>query len=228
MRPVVSAEDGHLFVRADLGQIEPRVLAAVSGDQALIEATQGDDLYSPVAERLGITRELAKLAVLGAMYGATTGESAGALAGLKKNYPVAMGLLENAAESGRRCEDIFTSGGRRVQMSADQDQDGNLDRAVTAAAARGRYARNALIQGSAAEYFKVWAITVRRHARALGAAVVLCLHDELLVHVPEDRANDAAIMVTNAVDEAAHYWSPEVGVRFVTDTQVIRRWSEAK
>lgn len=228
MRPVVSAEDGHLFVRADLGQVEPRVLAAVSGDQALIKATQGADLYAPIAERLGITRELAKLAVLGAMYGATTGESAGALVGLQKNYPVAMALLEDAAGAGQRSEDIFTSGGRRVRMSVDQDQDGNLDRAVSVAAARGRYARNALIQGSAAEYFKVWAITVRRHARALDAAVVLCLHDELLVHVPEHRADEAANMVSNAVDEAAHYWSPEADVRFVADTQVIRHWSEAK
>ena len=32
MRPAVVAEPGHVFIRADLGQIEPRVLAAVSGD----------------------------------------------------------------------------------------------------------------------------------------------------------------------------------------------------
>ena len=113
-------------------------------------------------------------------------------------------------------------------MSADQGQDGDLDRAVSVAAGRGRYARNALIQGAAAEFFKVWAITVRRHGRALNAEVVLCLHDELLVHVPVDRAHEAALMVTSAVDEAAHYWSPEPDVRFVTDTQVITRWSEAK
>lgn len=228
MRSVVAAEDGYRLVRADLGQIEPRVLAAVSGDRALIEATQGNDLYLPISEKLGITRELAKLAVLGAMYGSTTGEAAGALAGLQKNYPVAMALLDRAAESGRRSEDIFTNGGRRVQMSADHPQDGNLDRAVSVAAGRGRFARNALIQGAAAEFFKVWAITVRRHARALDAQIVLCLHDEIVVHVPKDRAEQAALMINNALGEAAHYWSPEPDVRFVTDTQVIERWSEAK
>lgn len=228
MRPIVCAEQGHVFVRSDLGQIEPRVLAAVSGDRALIEATQGDDLYSPVAQRLGVEREIAKLAVLGAMYGATTGESAGALAGLTKTYPVAMALLEEAAESGKRSEDVFTSGGRRVRMWSDQSTDGNLDRAVSVAAARGRYARNALIQGAAAEYFKVWAITVRRRGRALGAKVVLCLHDELLVHVPVERADEAATMVAEAIDEAAHYWSPQPDVRFVADVQIVRRWSEAK
>ena len=40
LRPAVVAADGHMFVRADLGQIEPRVLAAVSGDQALIDGGQ--------------------------------------------------------------------------------------------------------------------------------------------------------------------------------------------
>ena len=228
MRPLVAAEPGHKLVRADLGQIEPRVLAAVSGDAGFIEATQQDDLYAPVARTLGVERDIAKVAVLGAMYGATTGESAGALAGLTKNYPVAMGLLEKAAEAGKRSEDVFTVGGRRVRMGTTADTDGDIDQAVSAAAARGRYARNALIQGAAAEYFKVWAITVRRRGRALGAEVVLCLHDELLVHVPVEHADEAAAMVEATVHEAAHYWSPRPEVRFVADVSVIDRWSEAK
>ncbi|MBX3287533.1 MAG: DNA polymerase I, partial [Actinobacteria bacterium] len=69
LRPAVAAEPGHVFVRADLGQIEPRVLAAVSGDPALARATQDDDLYLPVARQLGVDRPTAKVAVLGTMYG---------------------------------------------------------------------------------------------------------------------------------------------------------------
>lgn len=227
MRPVVAADPGHVLVRADLGQIEPRILAAVSGDEALIEATQGDDLYLPVARRLGVDREIAKLAVLGAMYGATTGQSAGALTGLRQSYPVAMGLLEEAAEAGKRGDDVITSGGRRVRMWVDGSDDGDLDRAVSQAAARGRYARNALIQGAAAEFFKVWAITVRRRGRTIGAEVVLCLHDELLVHAPADRGAEAAELVVSCLHEAAHYWSPRHDVRFVADVSVVNRWSEA-
>ena len=49
-------------------------------------------------------------------------------------------------------------------------------------AARGRFARNAVIQGAAAELFKAWAATVRATTRHLGARIVLCLHGELLVH----------------------------------------------
>lgn len=228
MRPAVAAEPEFRFVRADLGQIEPRVLAAVSGDAALIEATREDDLYQPVANRLGVTRDIAKVAVLGAMYGATTGESAGALQGLRRSYPTAMQLLEDAAASGQVGQDVFTIGGRRIRMGGGAAADGDIDRARAAAASRGRYARNALIQGAAAEFFKVWAILARRRLRSLDATVVLCLHDELLVHAPVPQAEAAAAVVEATIGEAARHWSPQPSVRFVADVTVIQRWSEAK
>ena len=232
MRPAVRADDGHVFVRADLGQIEPRVLAAVSGDPALIAATGEADLYAPVAERLSVTREIAKVAVLGAMYGSTTGESAHALRGLEREYPTAMGFLAGAAAAGQRGDDVFTIGGRRVRMWIDDQVDeegrGDIDRARRVAAARGRFARNAVVQGAAAELFKVWAVIVRARGATLGAEVVLCLHDELLVHAPADRAEEAAALVDEALQEAAYRWSPSRAVRFVADTSTIERWSEAK
>src|ERR1035438_5693644 len=73
MRGAVVAEPGHVFVRADLGQIEPRVLAAVSRDEQLARATLEDDMYARVAAQLGVDRATAKVAMLGAMYGQTTG-----------------------------------------------------------------------------------------------------------------------------------------------------------
>jgi DNA polymerase I len=232
LRPAVAAEPGYAFVRADLGQVEPRVLAAVSGDPALIAATEAADLYRPVATRLGVERDVAKVAVLGAMYGATTGTSAQALRGLEREYPAAMRVLEAAAAAGRSGDDVFTIGGRRVRMWVDDRTDdagvGDIDRARSVAAARGRFARNALIQGAAAELFKVWAVTVRERGRPLDGRVVLCLHDELLVHVPEEHGPAMAAVLTDALGEAAYRWSPHREVRFVADTSVIRRWSEAK
>jgi len=64
--------------------------------------------------------------------------------------------------------------------------------------------------------------------RPLDARVVLCLHDELLVHAPRERGPEAAAAVVDAVTEAAHYWSPAPDVRFVADVRTIQRWSEAK
>jgi DNA polymerase-1 len=74
----------------------------------------------------------------------------------------------------------------------------------------------------------VWAVTVRARAEPLGARIVLCLHDELLVHVPNERAGDAVGLVGDALDEAAYRWSPAREVRFVADVTAVRRWSEAK
>lgn len=228
MRSAVAADPGFRFVRADLGQVEPRVLAAVSGDRTFIDATRADDLYQVVADQLGVARQVAKLAVLGAMYGATTGESAHVLPKLHKSYPVAMAMLDAAADRGRQRQPVTTSGGRLIRTGSATSVDGDLDGARSAAESRGRFARNALIQGAAAEFFKVWAILVRRRGRPLGAEVVLCLHDELLVHVPEESSSEAAQMVSDAVSEAAFYWSPEPDIRFVADVSVIDRWSEAK
>ena len=70
--------------------------------------------------------------------------------------------------------------------------------------------------------------TVRANARDLDAQVVLCLHDELLLHVPEEAAEEAAARVDQALQDASRRWSGGASVRFVADTSVIRAWSEAK
>jgi DNA polymerase-1 len=98
----------------------------------------------------------------------------------------------------------------------------------SAAAARGRYARNAAVQGAAAELFKMWAVTVRARTAGTPARIVLCLHDELLVHAPQEDADGVAEVVRTALAEAAARWAPGSGVRFVVDLRVVERWSEAK
>jgi DNA polymerase-1 len=96
------------------------------------------------------------------------------------------------------------------------------------AAARGRYGRNALVQGAAAELFKVWAVTVRARAAPLGAQIVLCLHDELLVQAPVAHGETVARLLDECLQEAAARWTPDGSVRFVADISVITRWSDAK
>jgi DNA polymerase-1 len=255
LRPAICAEPGHVFVRADLGQVEPRVLAVVSADRAFAQATRSDDLYAPVATRLGSDRPTAKVAVLAAMYGQRSGAAGEALAQLERAYPVAMGLLDRAYADGVAGRSVRTYGGRLIRLGRASDApseaspspdaaggtaetwSGTRDtepraggRAPDAAAdaARGRYARNAIIQGSAAELFKAWAATVRAAVAPLGAQIVLCLHDELLVQVPEQQGAEAAASVETALQSAARVWAGTDEVRFVADTSIIRRWSEAK
>jgi DNA polymerase I len=231
LRPAVAAEPGHVLVRADLGQVEPRVLAAVSGDEALAAATADDDLYLPVARRLGVERPIAKVAVLAAMYGQTSGAAGQALEGLERAYPVAMRYLRAAYEQGRAGEPVRTHGGRLVPMYRVTETLDERDHRA-AVNGRGRFARNAVVQGSAAELFKAWAATVRAASRPLGARIVLCLHDELLVQAPEPVGDQVAALLRSTLTDVGTRWAPRQGqrppVRFVADVSVVHRWSQAK
>jgi DNA polymerase-1 len=222
------AEPGYVFVRADLGQIEPRVLALVSGDPALARASADDDLYAPVAARLQLERAVAKVAVLAAMYGQTSGAAGEALRGLESAYPVAMRYLNDAYACGTSGQDVRTHGGRLVKIGA---LPVGLEAAAlrSARASRGRFARNAVIQGAAAEFFKMWAVTVRARMGPLDAHIVLCLHDELLVHAPEQHAPLVAQVLRDCLDATGRRWQPRrPTVRFVADVSTIQRWSDAK
>jgi DNA polymerase-1 len=238
LRVTVVAEPGYRFVRADLGQIEPRVLAVVSGDAELTRATGQDDLYAPVAARLGVDRPTAKVAVLAAMYGQTTGAAGQALRQMRETYPVALAYLDAADAAGRAAAlgtgpdgGLRTFGGRRIPLRALAgigDGDGGEGQTSGASAAWGRFARNAVVQGAAAELFKAWAVTVRQAIAPRGGAIVLCLHDELLLQVPTERAAEAVAATRAALDATAAYWAAGSGVRFVVDVSVVERWSEAK
>jgi DNA polymerase-1 len=228
LRSAVVAEVDHVFVRADLGQIEPRILAAVSGDGALAMATAEDDMYLPVAEQLAVDRATAKVAVLGAMYGQTTGHGAAALRGLELAYPVAMRYLTEADLAGQVGRDIRTYGGRLIRMGQSSENELDDRESRSRAAARGRYGRNAMVQGAAAEFFKVWAVMVRSQAAAFGASIVLCLHDELLVHAPAEHRSAVEQVVVDCLAGAARHWAPNDSVRFVADVSTITRWSDSK
>ncbi len=214
LRPAVVAEPGHALVRADLGQVEPRVLAAVSGDRAFARAAADDDLYTPVAASLGVDRPTAKVAVLAAMYGQTSGAAGQALAQMERTYPQALAFLRAAEEAGRVGQDVRTHGGRLI---------------CTGNGGVGRYARNAVVQGAAAELFKAWAAAVRGGLLTSGAGqVVLCLHDELVLHVLQERAVEVTDLLHDALQQVSDHWASGSGVRFVADVAVVRRWSDAK
>jgi DNA polymerase-1 len=113
-------------------------------------------------------------------------------------------------------------------MWVDDSVEGDIDRARSLAAARGRFARNALIQGAAAEFFKAWAVTVRARAVEVDAEIVLCLHDELLVHAPREHVDTVVDLLHRALGATEGRWAAGSGVGFVADVAVVSRWSDAK
>jgi DNA polymerase-1 len=228
LRTAVRPSEGRLLVRADLGQIEPRVLAAVSGDAALAAAAREDDMYAPVAAALGSDRPTAKVAVLAAMYGQTSGPAGAALKDMDRTYPAAMAFLRSAEESGRRGVDLRTYGGRLLRLSTLREALEEAGPDSTMAHSYGRFARNAVVQGAAAELFKAWASTVRAGLVGLDARIVLCLHDELLVETAADRASDVVAVVEQSLRSTGSWWCAGSGVRLVSDTSVVTSWAEAK
>jgi DNA polymerase-1 len=228
LRPAIAPGPGRVLVRADLGQVEPRVLAAVSGDRGLAAAAREDDMYSPVAAALRSDRPTAKVAVLAAMYGQTSGPAGEALKDMDRAYPTAMAFLRAAEEAGRRGTDLRTYGGRLLRLSSLADALAEAGAESSVAHGYGRFARNAVVQGAAAELFKAWAATVRAGLAGTDARIVLCLHDELLVETSEADAQHVAGVVESSLQRTASWWCAGSGVRFVTDTSVVRRWSDAK
>jgi DNA polymerase-1 len=223
LRPAVRAEPDHVLIRADLGQIEPRVLATVSGDEAFAVAARETDMYAPVAARLGCDRPTAKVAVLAAMYGQTSGAAGEALKAMERAYPTAISYLRTAEQSARNFEDFRTYGGRLIRFygpGPDNEESARV-------AARGRYGRNAAIQGAAAELFKAWAATVRHDLHAVDGQIVLCLHDELVIHAPARQLDAASQILREALSATTRWWAAGSTVRFVAEIASGRSWADA-
>ena len=227
LRPAVRPSPGRVLVRADLGQIEPRVLAAVAGDASLAAAAREDDMYAPVARALGSDRPTAKVAVLAAMYGQTSGPAGAALKDMDRTYSTAMAFLRAAEDHGRRGEDLRTYGGRLLRLSALRDVLDQAGSESTVAHSYGRFARNAVVQGAAAELFKAWAATVRAGIAGTDARIVLCLHDELLIETVADNSGRVVEVVESSLQSTASWWCAGSGVRLVADTSVVESWADS-
>jgi hypothetical protein len=180
VRGAVVADEGWKFVVADAAQLEPRILAALSADTAMANAGRGTDLYAGiVASGVVETRNHAKVAMLGAMYGATTGESGRLLPRLARAYPRALALTEAAARAGERGESVTTRLGRSSPRPGENwlsTQSRAYDPSATSADERrartqardwGRFTRNFIVQGSAAEWALCWMAEIRKGLQTL-------------------------------------------------------------
>lgn len=238
VRSAVQAAPGWKLIVADAAQLEPRVLAALARDDALARAAQGKDLYRSIAAQGFGERAQAKIALLGAIYGATTGEAGRLIPQLSKLYPRAVQLVEEAARAGERGEVVTTFLGRScpppeeswyaVRRSTDHEQQRRAD---TLARSRGRFTRNFVVQGSAAEWASCWLAEVRRGLRnrpQLEAELVFFLHDEVMVHCPGPAAEEVSTLIAEAARRAKELIFGPVPVDFPVNVVIADRYDEAK
>jgi DNA polymerase-1 len=247
IRPAAVADDGWRFVVADVAQLEPRVLAGMSRDEAMAEAARSTDLYSGmVAGGAVATRAEAKVGMLGAMYGATRGESGRMMPGLTRRYPRAIGLVEEAARAGERGEVVHTLLGRGSPVPDSRagrpDEPGEPPDAGESGADRdrhrrawGRFTRNFVVQGTGAEWALCWLADLRNRLWRIGGTgsgrdrpyLVFFLHDEVLVHTPEHLADEVVEAVRRAAAEAGRLLFGAFPIDFPLDVAVVRSWADA-
>ncbi|MFK8910975.1 bifunctional 3'-5' exonuclease/DNA polymerase, partial [Streptomyces sp. YS-3] len=251
IRQAVVADEGWRLVVADADQMEPRVLAAISRDPGLMEvAGHEGDLYTALSDRaFSGDRDHAKLALLGAIYGQTSGDGLKNLAALRRRFPRAVAYVDDAAKAGEEGRLVRTWLGRTSPPAAGADDDGEAGLpqqdgsdlpspdgeftpgyASTNARARGRFTRNFVVQGSAADWALLLLAALRQELATAGmrAELVFFQHDEVIVHCPEAEAPQVVQAIRTAGELAGRIAFGETPVRFPFTTAVVERYSEAK
>ncbi|GAA3039973.1 bifunctional 3'-5' exonuclease/DNA polymerase [Streptomyces glomeratus] len=252
IRRAVVADPGWRLVVADAAQMEPRVLAAISRDPAFMEvAGREADLYQSVSDRaFSGDRAQAKLAVLGAIYGQTSGDGLKNLAALRRRFPRAVAYVDEAARAGEEGRLVRTWLGRTSPPAAGASEDATEEAGIpqedgpegaagesqqwmpgyasTNSRARGRFARNFVVQGSAADWALVLLAALRRLCAGLAAELVFFQHDEVIVHCPAEETDTVVAAIQEASDLAMRLTFGETPVRIPFTTAVVECYADAK
>ncbi|MGA5416532.1 bifunctional 3'-5' exonuclease/DNA polymerase [Streptomyces pseudogriseolus] len=251
IRRAAVADPGWRLVVADADQMEPRVLAAISRDPALMEvAGRESDLYQAVSERaFSGDRDRAKIAVLGAVYGQTSGDGLKNLAALRRRFPRAVAYVDDAARAGEEGRLVRTWLGRTCPPAARTTDDAAEEAGIpvaqdepdpdtarpwtpgyasTDARARGRFARNFVVQGSAADWALLLLAGLRQALTGMAAELVFFQHDEVIVHCPEEETQAVTAAIREAAEQAGRIAFGETPVRFPFTTAVVECYADAK
>lgn len=244
VRQAVVAEPGWALVVADAEQLEPRVLAALSGDRGLERAAHGGDLYEGLAAAaFGGDRPRAKVALLAAMYGQTSGEAGQLLGALRRRFPEAVGYVEAAARAGedgrlvrsrlgRTCPPPPAGWRERTAALGQAGEEGDEVRAARRITRdRGRFTRNFVVQASAADWALALLAALRRRLGSAGPGrpeLVFFQHDEVVVHCQRADADEVVGAVAEAADEARSLVFGDTPVRFPLGSAVVSCYADAK
>ncbi len=247
IRGAVTADPGWRLVVADAAQLEPRVLAGMAEDRQMAQAGRGRDLYDGIVATGAVAdRNAAKYGMLGALYGATQGAGGRLVPRLAQRFPRSLGLVERAARAGERGQVVTTLLGRTSPSPSDawraaqrtagglDADDGAIRRARSWARDQGRFTRNFVVQGTAAEWALCWMADLRKRLWAVGEGslrerphLVYFLHDEVIVHTPEALAAEAERAVVEAAAAAGRLLFGRFPIDFPLDVAVVDSYADA-
>jgi DNA polymerase-1 len=241
IRRAFVADRGNVLISADYSQIELRVLAHLSGDDALLDAfTRNIDIHDRTALKVfgassGLSehelRRRAKIINYALLYGkqaftlakdigVSREEAQAFIDAYFAGFPSVRAFIDGVIESGRRTGVVKTMFGRRRLVPDLNNRNGQVR------AAAERAAVNMPIQGSAADILKKAMIDV--HAALPGIAggrarMILTVHDELLFEAPQETADETAAAVRQLMESAV-----SLSVPLTVDVGIGENWKEAK
>lgn len=224
---------GHVYITCDLNQVECRVAAHVTGDQGLIDAflrseADGTDFFCELSEPIygeriskkDPRRNMVKTLTYRTNYGGGENVEEMALAaevplaqmqrakdGFDARFPGIKTMLQHVADTAksRNPPHLFSPYGRRFLLDPGQEFTQGF---------------NALIQGHSAEYFKTCLLDI--DDAGLGEYMVLVVHDECILEVPKEMAQDALRTVMECMSDTTNYKVP-----ITADGQILEeRWQK--
>ena len=239
IRQAFIAPPGYRLLAADYSQIELRIMAHLSGDESLLAAFAGDqDVHrATAAEVFGATleavtadqRRSAKAINFGLIYGMSAfglakqlgierGQAQAYVDRYFERYPGVRRYMDETRASARRLGFVSTVFGRRLYLPEINARNSQLRQYAE------RSAINAPMQGTAADIIKRAMIGVAAWlaAEEPRARLIMQVHDELVVEVPEERAIEIGENLVRIMEAAA-----ELRVPLRVDRGIGANWDEA-
>ena len=239
IRKAFTAPKGSVIMSADYSQIELRLMAHLCGDAHMQQAFRdGQDVHAamaakifhkPLAEVTPDDRRVAKTANFGIMYGISSfglaqrlhcsrKEAAQIIYDYFASFPTIRSFIDGTLESARRTGYVETIFGRRRYVPDVNSHNANI-RAMAE-----RNAVNAPIQGSAADIIKLAMIGVDRALRQQGlrSRMVLQIHDELVLEVPQDEIQPVGRILTEQMEGVM-----QLNVPLTVECNYGKNWLEA-
>ena len=237
IRRAFVADQGNVLLAADYSQVELRILAHISGDETLIETfRQGADIHRATAAKIfnveekDVTadqRRAMKTINFGVLYGMSafrlsnelsisTGQAKDFIDAYFGRYPKIQEYLDRTLEEARTTGKVTTLFGRVRYIPEIHN------RSFTVRGNAERMATNAPIQGTAADILKLAMIALEDR---LGddAAMLLTVHDEIVIETAESRVDRVAGIVKETMETIF-----PLAVPLAVDTGWGRSWYDAK
>ncbi len=233
------ADQNHILLAADYSQIELRLIAHLSKDQAMLAAfNNNEDIHTATAAKIyeipekEVSREMrsnAKSANFGIIYGISAfglsenlgisrSEAKQLIDGYFKTYPAVKDYMKANVDFARKHTYVETIFGRKRYL-----KDINSANSMVRSAAE-RNAINAPVQGTAADIIKIAMIkcAILLKENNLKTKMLLQVHDELVFDVPKEELKKVKILISEAMEHSA-----QLSVKLIVETGTGQNWLDA-